>query len=132
MIHLEPDDPPLYVGDLPAYVELPRLDGIVNVFLGYRTFDHICKRRENEDAVHRELVLSRLCSVIAAPTHVGCLTGEWHKLDLWAWNPVDFSGVLVSLKCLSGETWVNTAFPLGQKTLQKHLQKHRLRPIEGA
>jgi hypothetical protein len=131
MIHLNPDDPPLLVGFLPAQIELPCSEGTWSVHLSYRTFDHICNRRENDSPEHRSLVLSRLSRVIAAPTHMGCLSGEPHKLDLWAWDPADFSGVLVSLKCLAGETWVNTAFPLGRKTLRKHLQKHRLRPIEG-
>jgi hypothetical protein len=70
-----------------------------------------------------------MSAVLAEPSHVGCLTGEHHKLDLWAWHPDDIAGVLVSLKCLSGETWVNTAFPLGSKTLRKHVSAHRLEQV---
>ena len=66
-------------------------------------------------------MLSRLPLVIANPSHTGCLTRDRNKLDLWAWSEGDPSGVLVSLKCLSGETWVTTAFPLGRKSLRKHV-----------
>jgi hypothetical protein len=129
MIHMKPEDPPLLVGFLPSYIELPCLDGTWSVLLTYQTYRHICERRENENPAHLQLVLSRLSTVIAEPSHVGCLSGERHKLDLWLWNPDDFSGVLVSLKCLSGETWVNTSFPLGRKTLRKHVSAHRLMPV---
>jgi hypothetical protein len=97
--------------------------------LSYRTFRHICDRRENEHPEHMTLVLSRLGMVVAAPTHIGCLSAQASKLDLWAWNPGDLAGVLVSLKCLAGETWVSTAFPMGTKTLRKHISKGRLRLV---
>lgn len=132
MIRLNPDDPPLLVGSLPSYIQLPCADGTPRVHLSHRTYGHICERRENERPEHLALVLSRLCSVLANPTHVGCLSGEAHKLDLWAWDPADFSGVLVCVKCLPGETWVSTAFPLGRKTLRKHLLKGRLQQVDGA
>jgi hypothetical protein len=132
MIHLQEGDPPLLIGFLPSHIELPCEDGTCSVMLSYRTFEHICQRRENERPDHCALVLARLREVIESPSHIGCLSGEAHKLDLWAWNGHDISGVLVSLKCLSGETWINTAFPMGQKTLRKHLAKGRLKPIRGA
>jgi hypothetical protein len=132
MIHLEEGDPPLLIGFLPSYIDLPCDDGTWSVLLAYRTFEDIRRRRENERVEHLALVLSRIRDVIESPTYVGCLSEEAHKLDLWAWNGEDFSGVLVSLKCLSGETWVNTAFPMGRKTSRKHLAKGRLRPIRGA
>jgi len=129
MIEMKPDDPPVLVGVLPSHIELPCLDGTWRVLLSYRTFEHICTRRENECPEHLALVLSRMSSVLAEPSHVGRLSGEPHKLDLWAWHPDDVAGVLVSLKCLSGETWVNTAFPLGRKTLRKHVSAHRLQLV---
>lgn len=129
MIHMNPEDPPLLVGFLPSHVELPCADGTGSVLLSYHTYRHICERRENEKPGHLHLVLSRLNTVVAAPSHAGCLSGEVHKLDLWAWHPGDIAGVLVSLKCWSGETWVNTAFPLGRKSLRKHVQATRLKPV---
>jgi len=132
MIQLEPDDPPLLVGFLPASIELPCEDGTWSVHLSARTFQHICEKRENERTDHLSLVLSRLGTVVSEPTHVGCLSGKPNQLDLWAWTPGDLAGVLVSLKCLVGETWVSTAFPLGTKSLRKHVLHGRLRPVLGA
>jgi hypothetical protein len=132
VIHLNSKDPPLLVGSLPSHLELPCSGGTRDVHLSYLTLEHIRQRRENERPEHLALVLSRLAGVVAAPTHLGCLSGQPHKLDLWAWDPDDFSGVLVSVKCLSGETRVSTAFPLGRKTLRKHMLKDRLKPIRDA
>ncbi len=131
MVHLLPDDPPFLIGFLPARIEIPCDHGTWSVHLSYRTYEHICQRRENEKPEHLALVLSRLSTVIAAPSHAGCLSGVPHKLDLWSWTEGDPSGVLVSVKCLAGETWVNTAFPLGRKTLRKHVNQARLLPIAG-
>lgn len=131
MIHLDPGDPPLLVGLLPPHVQLPCEGGTCRVLLSHDSYQHICERRDNERPAHRDLVLSRLGIVIANPSLVGCLSGNSNKLDLWAWNEGDPSGVLVSLKCLFGETWVNTAFPLGRKSLRKHVQHARLGSIEG-
>ena len=132
MIHLLPEDPPLMVGILPQFLKLPCRRGSHAVLLSHHTFEHIRARRENEHPFHLSLVLSRLETVIADPSHYGCLSREPHKLDIWAWNPSDFCGVLVSLKCLPGETWVNTAFPLGTKTLRKHVLRDKLRALRGA
>lgn len=132
MIYLRPDDPPLVIGFLPPHIELPCEGGAWRVFLSYHSFRHICERRDNEHPAHRDLVLSRLSTVIADPSHLGCLSGDPNKLDLWAWREGDPSGVLVSLKCLIGETWLTTAFPLGRKSLRKHILHARLRPVKGA
>jgi hypothetical protein len=129
MIRIEPDDRPLLVGFLPSWIRLPCEEGSSGVLLSYGTFRHICERRDNETSQHRNLVLSRLPMVIANPSHSGCLTRDRNKLDLWAWSEGDLSGVLVSLKCLSGETWVTTAFPLGRKSLRKHVAHGRLTPV---
>jgi hypothetical protein len=132
MIHLDPGDPPLLVGFLPPGLELPCAEGTWSVYLSDRSFHHICQRRDNERQEHLSLVLSRLVAVVSAPSHAGCLSGKQHRLDLWAWTPGDLAGVLVSLKCLPGETWVSTAFPLGKKSLRKHVLHGRLRPLTGA
>lgn len=128
-IHMEAGDAPRLVGFIPAWVEIPCTTGAWSVELSYLTFRHICERRENERPEHLALVLSRMGTVISAPTHAGCLTSEPHKLDLFAWTEGDMAGVLVSLKCLHGETWVNTAFPLGRKSLRKHIAAGRLVPV---
>ena len=101
-------------------------------FLSHQTYEHICERRDCERPEHRTPVMSRLESVISAPSHVGCLSNEPNKLDLWRGTEGDPSGVLVCLKCLAGETWVSTAFPMGRKTLRKHLNQCRLHPVAGA
>lgn len=126
MIILTADEHPLCVGHLPPAIVLPILTGTREVRLTYQSYRHIIERRENEKPEHIALVLERLRTVLADPSHFGCLSGEGHKLDLFAWQDGDFAGVLVSLKCLAGETWVNTAFPLGRKTLKKHLATGRL------
>jgi hypothetical protein len=107
MIHLNPEDPPYLVGHLPSHIDLPCVDGTRSVHLSYRTFRHICDRRENEHPEHLALVLSRISMVVAG----------------------DLAGVLVSLKCLAGETWVSTAFPMGTKSLRKHISNGRLRLV---
>jgi hypothetical protein len=132
VIELLPEDSPLLVGFLPSSIEIPCQQGNHSVFLTRQTLNHIRERRDNEHPYHLALVLSRLGSVVAHPSHCGSLSREPHKLDLWAWHPDDFSGVLVSLKCLAGETWVNTAFPLGSKSLRKHVRSAKLRPVGGA
>lgn len=130
MIVMTQDDPPALIGFLPSHIELPCLDGTSSVLLSYRTYEHICTRRENESPEHLALVLSRMSAVIAEPSHVGCLSGERHKLDLWARHPDDVAGVLVSLKCLSGETWVNTAFPLEGRPCANTYPLIRLNQLE--
>lgn len=124
-----PNDPPVLVSVLPSTLALPCEDGSWTVYLSYPSYLHICERRETSTPQMLELVLARLSTVIAAPTHVGNLSGDANKLDLFAWALGDAAGVLVCVKCLKGETWVSTAFPLGRKSLRKHLNAGRLRAV---
>lgn len=130
MIILAAGDSPIRVGVLPETVVIPVPQGARVVHLSYYTYRHIIERRENEKPEHVAVVLSRLRTVIENPSHIGCISGERHKVDLYGWTPEDFSGVLVSLKCLRDETWVSTAFPMGRKSLRKHLKTSRLVPVE--
>jgi hypothetical protein len=130
VIILRPEDPPYLVGRLPRDRKLPILVSSVEVHLSYQTYRHIIERRDNERPEHIALVLARLDVVIGNPTHAGCLTGEDDKVDLFSWASGDFAGVLVAVKCLAGETWISTAFPVGRKTLRKHLNTGRLCAVE--
>lgn len=40
--------------------------------------------------------------------------------------------VCVSIKCVEGETWVNSAFPFGRWSMEKHAQRGRLVLMEQA
>ncbi len=124
-----PDDGPVLVGILPVTLTLPCDDGSRSVHLTYPSYLHVWERRETTSPQMLGLVLARLSTVIAAPTHVGNLSGDANKLDLFAWTPGDEAGVLVCVKCLKGETWVSTAFPLGRKSLRKHVNAGRLRAV---
>lgn len=128
-VHLLDGDPPILVGVLPSGLELPCDGGVCTVHLSYPSYIHICERRETNTTGMLELVLRRLSDVVARPTHFGNLSGEANKLDLFAWGEGDPAGVLVCVKCLRGESWVSTAFPLGRKSLRKHLNTGKLRYI---
>ena len=68
--------------------------------------------------------------MITSPSHIGRLDGNPNRLELYKSDEADDCGVCVSIKCLHAETWVNTAFPLGTGSLQKHVLKGRLRTVE--
>ena len=91
-------DPPVLVGILPSELDLPCDGGSWSVHLSYPSYAHICERRETSTPEMLALVLSRLAAVIAAPTHVGNLSGDVNKLDLFAWSQDDPAGVLVCVK----------------------------------
>lgn len=131
---LRGNDPPLHVGRLPETVHLPILEGgSRDVHLSYMSYRHIIERRDNERPEHVGLVLARLSTVIAAPTHFGRLNSrQTNKVDLFAWHRDGFAGVVVCLKLLAGETWVNTAFPLGRRRFRDHLEAARLVPLRSA
>lgn len=99
------------------------------VNLSYQSYRHICERRETSTPELLDLVLQRLNTVIAHPTHTGNLSGDVNKIDLFAWSAGDPAGVLVCIKCLPGESWVCTAFPLGRKSLRKHVNAGRLKAV---
>lgn len=75
-------------------------------------------------------VLRKMASVISSPSHVGRLDGKPNRLELYRKDSADDCGVCVSIKCLHAETWVNTAFPLGAGSLQKHVLKGKLWTVE--
>ncbi len=127
VILLSPSDPPFTVGVLPCGLVLPCQDPSRVVQLSYQSYRHICERRETGTPELLDLVLGRLSMVIANPTHVGNLSGDENKIDLFAWSAGDPAGVLVCIKCLKGESWVCTAFPLGRKSLRKHVNTGRLK-----
>ena len=119
MLATLPDD----LGELP--------DGIMGtVKISYITYRHIISRRAECAEWHVELVMHRMAGVIAAPTHIGRLGTTPNKIELYKLADGDPCGVCVSLKCLHGETWVNTAFPLGGRSLQKHLRTGKLGTVE--
>lgn len=127
---LREGDPPTVLGQLPEELE-SLLDGATRVVkITYQTYNHIVSRRASEAEWHVELVLGRLVDVISDPTHIGKLTGSSNRVEVYKLVDGDPCGVCVSLKCLDGETWVNTGFPLGERSLQKHLSTGKLRPVE--
>ena len=128
-IRMAEGDRPRIVGFIPVRLGLPCDGGTRCVQMSYPTWLHICRRRETNTPEMLELVLRRLRSVIHAPTHTGNLSGDPNKLDLFAWSPEDPAGVLVCVKCLEGESWVATAFPVGRKSLRKHVNTGRLRSV---
>lgn len=113
MIRINPGDPPILVAEIPKDVDLPCSVGTSAVYLSHDTYLHIIQRRIEIDG-HVDLVLRRIDTVIAYPTHAGFKDG---RLNLFRWTDGDPAGVLVCLKCLHAETWVNTAFPVGRKRL---------------
>lgn len=128
-IRMAEGDRPVLVGFIPLMLALPGEGRTRCVHLSYSTYLHICQRRETNTPEMLNLVVSRLRSVVYHPAYIGNLSGDANKVDLFAWLPEDPAGVLVSLKCLKGESWVSTAFPMGRKSLRKHLNTGKLRPV---
>jgi hypothetical protein len=128
-IRMVDGDRPVLVGFMPPLLSLPCEGGTRCVQVSYPSYLHICQRREINTPEMLDLVLSRLRSVVYRPTYSGNLSGDVNKLDLFAWVPEDPAGVLVCVKCLKGESWVSTAFPMGRKSLRKHLNTGKLRPV---
>jgi hypothetical protein len=127
VIRLAEGDPPLLIGTLPDGLTLPCEGGSWTVHLSYPSYEHICRRRETNSPELLEIVLRRLGMVISGPAYVGNLSGEANKLDVFSWIEGDPAGVLACIKCLRGESWVSTAFPMGRKSLRKHLNTGKLR-----
>jgi hypothetical protein len=128
MIHLDPGDPPALVARLPEYVPLPYPWCCRDVLLAHSVLTHIVERRLTDGDAQVSLVLRSLHAVLSEPTHWGRLTSHPQRLELYrriSWD--DPAGVLVSVKFVhAGETWVNTAHPVGVATLVKHLKRKRL------
>lgn len=78
------------------------------------------------------VVLRNLYNVICRPTHWGRLTGDPRRIELYSLSVHEDVGVCVSLKCLPGETWVNTGYPFGTRVLLKHLRAGRLADVAGS
>ena len=128
---LQHGDEPKVLAVLPDELgELP--DGMSRVVrISYQTYQHIVSRRAGEASWHVELVLRRMATVITNPSHIGCVHEPPRMIKLFGRTQGDDCGVYVSIKCLdNGESWVATAFPLGDKSLQKHLGADRLGAVE--
>lgn len=129
-ILLKPGDEPKVLATLPDELgELPA-GWDREVRISYQTYQHIVSQRAKGPAWHVEFVLRSMAAVIAAPTHVGRLGGKPNRIELFACAIGDDCGVCVSIKCLHAETWVSTAFPLGTRSLQKHVGTGRLWSVE--
>lgn len=103
------------------------MGGHPEVRLAYTTYAHILARRGDDAA----LVLRQMRDVVTRPTHWGRLTADPRRIELYRLDSAEEVGVCVSLKCLPGETWVNTAYPLGLRMLLKHVRSGRLWAVEG-
>jgi hypothetical protein len=102
----------------------------LEVRISFRTYRHIVTRRATERSWHVEWVLRGLANAIARPTHVGRLDGRPGRWELVRKDDARDVAVCVSIKCLDGETWVNSAFPLGRRSLEKHRRAGRLVLLE--
>lgn len=112
------------------FLDHPLLCQARRVHLAYERLEHIKLRRTSKDEAPASFVLRHLAYVVATPTHVGALTKDPRRVEIYSYVPQDISsGVCVSLKCLDGETWINTAFPVGMKALLRYVRAERLRPI---
>jgi hypothetical protein len=127
---LKPGDDPKIIARLPdELIELPA--GFSrSVRISYQTYQHIVSRRASEVGWHVEFTIQRMSHVIENPLHVGRLTNSENRLELHGLLEDDPCGLMVSVKCLHGETWVNTAFPLGDRSLQKHIRTGKLVHVE--
>lgn len=123
---IKPGDAPKVVATLPD--ELAELAGTLSphVRITYQTYQHIVTRRADERGWHVEWVLRRMAETIANPTHVGRLDGRPNRIELIRAPVGEVVGVCVSVKLLHAETWVNSAFPFGKRSLQKHLEAGRV------
>jgi hypothetical protein len=131
IILLGPNDPPLFVGALPQIPNHPLLCDDRAVYLTHERFEHIKSQRRRSDDSPSAFVFRHLALVISQPALVGALTPDPRKVEIYGHVPADVSsGVCVSLKCLDGETWINTAFPMGVRVMMKHFHAGRLRPLE--
>lgn len=126
---LRDGDRPKVVGCLPGWlIGLPE-GACLDVQISFVTYEHIVSRRVGERGWHVEMVLTRLTAVIADPSHLGDLGRPGGGLAVYRRVPGDPSGVCVCLKFLAGETWVNTAFPLGERSLRKRVARGSLREV---
>lgn len=124
-----PETTPALIGRLPEHFDLP--EGMSHdVQISYQTYEHIVERRTQEEAWHVQFVLDRITGVVETPSHVGHITKDLRKVEVYYKAKGDKQGVVVSLKCLQGETWVNTAYPIGDSRLRKHLKSGKLKPVE--
>lgn len=126
---LNPDDPPLRVARLSETIELPVHGSSRDVFLTHSVYSHIIERRILTGDRQVALVLQRISAVLETPTHCGRRTDDARKMEFYLRIIGDPAGVCVCIKCVDGETWVSTAFPVGTRTIVKYCRQKRLVPI---
>lgn len=118
--------PPLPVGRLPLDVELPRAGGVREARLSHEQYEKILRSRARQPEMI-PLLLERMQSVLENPSHVGQLTKDPARRELYRLTPGDPVGVVVGVKILEGETWITTAFPMRESELKKHMRHGRLK-----
>lgn len=100
-----------------------------DVHLKHSVYAHILGRRIHDGDGQMSLVLRRMTDVVTKPTHIGLVDrGGPGRFALYGRNfgDADPAGLCVCIKCLDGETWVSTAFPVGVRRLAQYLSRGAL------
>lgn len=118
------------VATIPSNVQIPVKNPLRSVSVVEERYDHILSRRlEQGGNRHVELVTRRLADVLSDPSHVGQRTNDPRNVEFFRRFEGDFAGVIVAVKFLPGEAWINTAIPCGDDNLRNYVRTDKLRRV---